>query len=107
MTQAHLDQFLADQLARYEEYRKRNGLTADIFNATFTAERGPKYARIVKSDTQRMVVCFINLETGDIHKAAGWKAPETKGKTKGVRGNFFTPDRGASCMTASSVAYLR
>lgn len=40
-------------------------------------------------ETESRVYVFIDLNTGAIHKAASYKAPETTGKTKGVRGNIF------------------
>jgi hypothetical protein len=51
-----------------------------------TVERGPKNARfVIESGGQRSVLLFVELETGNILKAAGWKAP-----AKGVRGNIAT-----------------
>lgn len=35
---------------------------------------------------------FIDLTNGNLHKAATYKAPETTGKTKGVRTNIFNAD---------------
>lgn len=53
---------------------------------------GAKYVRIVM-DTHpgqrygRSVHAFVDLATGDLYKAAGWKAP-----AKGARGNIATAD---------------
>jgi len=53
----------------------------------FSLAQGPKYARIVKSDTQvdgmgnRSIYAFVDAD-GNIFKAAGWNRP-----AKGVRGN--------------------
>lgn len=58
-------------------------------------EGGRKYQRVVVTqryennpngvlDGQSSVYCFIDLNTGDILKAAGWNSP-----AKGVRGNIF------------------
>ncbi len=62
---------------------------------TYTADAtGRKYIRIVHeyvmpgqqaSGRGRSVHCFIDAETGDLLKAAGWKAP-----AKGARGNLLT-----------------
>jgi hypothetical protein len=38
------------------------------------------------------VYVFIDLNNGNVHKAATYKAAETTGKTKGVRTNIFAPD---------------
>ncbi len=47
---------------------------------------GRKYKRIVtESHSQKSVWGFIEVETGDIYKAAGWKGP-----AKHVRGNIAT-----------------
>lgn len=50
-----------------------------------TMERGPKYTRVVDNTGGRSVLMFIENATGNILKAAGWKAP-----AKGVRGNIAT-----------------
>ena len=65
-----------------------------------TVEVGPKYVRIVRQEqhresavvTGRSVYCFINRETGDVLKAAGWKGP-----AKGVRGNLIAVDMFDGC----------
>lgn len=46
---------------------------------------GRKYAKIAltKPDGYRMVYCFVDIATGNILKAAGWKAPAV-----GIRGNI-------------------
>lgn len=38
-------------------------------------EEGKKYIRVVRSDPTRSVHSFVDKETGDVYKAAGWKAP--------------------------------
>lgn len=109
VTDTDLKAFCADQLGRHEAYRKRMGFQAPIHDEQFLATKGPKFARIVaqRTDDSRRVVCFINLENGDIHKADGWKKPCTTGATKGVRGNIFDGVRGAGCMTWHGTAYLK
>lgn len=42
-----------------------------------------------------------NLKAGDIHKAAGWKAP-----AKHARGSVFQDDFG-KCLTAHGIVYLK
>lgn len=37
--------------------------------------RGRKYVRIVRTDSGRSVICFVERSNGDIWKAASWKAP--------------------------------
>jgi hypothetical protein len=47
---------------------------------------GPKRVRIVMhTPNQRFVHAFVDLATGDLLKAAGWKAPAA-----GARGNIIT-----------------
>jgi hypothetical protein len=51
-----------------------------------TMEEGQKYVRIVKTaanGSSRSAFVFINKETGEIFKPAGWKAP-----AKHARGNI-------------------
>lgn len=65
--------------------------------------RGKRYLRIVRGDgVQRSVYCFVERDTGDIYKAAGWKAP-----AKGVRGSIFSEDRGQSICTPYGCGYRR
>ena len=56
---------------------------------TFEALVGRKNAKIVKVENGRAeyVHCFIDLATGDVLKAASWKAP-----AKHSRGNIFTDE---------------
>ena len=49
-------------------------------------------AKLIRSSR----LSFVNLENGDILKAASWKAP-----AKGVRGNVFDENEG--CVTAWDV----
>jgi len=68
-----------------------------------SVEFGPKYARIVRTDwgDQRSVYGFVEIATGAILKAAGWKAP-----AKHARGNLNDAEPLARC-GAYGVAYLR
>lgn len=51
---------------------------------TFTIEYAKRFAKIVrKSYGSTSVHCFVEISSGDIYKAATWKAP-----AKGVRGNI-------------------
>ena len=77
-------------------------------------ENGSKNARIVRREytvegekISGSVHCFIDRSTGDIKKAAGYKAPAPNG----VRGNIFTsPNMGIGIDNVVGVygcAYLR
>ena len=78
---------------------------------TFSVMLGKKFARIVRTDTsgdpksiwsgeQKSVHCFVNMETGDVLKAAGWKAP-----AKGARGNIFDANNGLGRMNEYGPEY--
>jgi hypothetical protein len=105
VTEADLAQFCEDQRARYWAWRasfKCPPLDGETVDHRFSI--GERYARIIRDEGKggRSVVCFIDLANGDILKGA-WKAPVARG----VRGNIFTADRGASCMDGTSPKYLR
>lgn len=52
----------------------------------FVVEEGRKYLKVVRvGKWQRSVHSFINKETGDLYKPAGWKAPVVD-----ARGNLYT-----------------
>ena len=57
-----------------------------------------KYVRVIKGGA---IYCFISLETGDIFKPAGYKAP-----AKGVRGNIFAEDNGVNCAGVYGISYM-
>ena len=63
---------------------------------------GRKYAKIVRANPQRSVYGFVNIETGEVLKAASWKAP-----AKWARGNINNPDKGMGCCGPYGIAYLR
>lgn len=62
-------------------------------------QMGRKYARVV---TDSSVHTFVNLENGDILKAASWKAPAPNG----VRGSIFAEDYGMSCVGPFGAIYV-
>lgn len=66
---------------------------------------GKRYVRVVKEDQHgrdRSVHCFVDMTTGDVLKAKGWKAP-----AKGPRGNIYSPLHGMEGMTVWGARYLR
>lgn len=66
-------------------------------------EEGPRYIRVVRTDgPQRGAHCFIDRTTGDILKAASWKAP-----AKHARGNLGDEKKGLGSMGPYGTAYLR
>jgi hypothetical protein len=74
----------------------------DASGLTFSVERGQKNVRVVRADPHRSVHCFVEIATGDVLKAAGWKAP-----AKGVRGNIYDDKGGLGRMGAYGPEYNR
>lgn len=69
-----------------EKFNKENAVKGARFTYTFEVEAGKKFDRIVQFQTwerdtvnnhkpQRSVHAFVERATGDLIKAAGWKAP--------------------------------
>jgi 23S rRNA A2030 N6-methylase RlmJ len=76
-----------------------------VVSPLIVTEEGPKKVRIIKQDkigNGRTVHTFIDKATGDILKAAGWKAPAPNGK----RGNIYDADF-SKCITQFGAEYLR
>ena len=76
-----IEEWTADQQKRIRaDHANSHGLSEIIL----TVEPGKKNARIVKNTFgQRCVWCFVEIGTGNILKAAGFKAP-----AKGRRGHI-------------------
>lgn len=57
--------------------------------ATRKVRFGRKYARVFmeRAEGSRSVYCFVDRKTGDVLKAASWKAP-----AKHARGNIYAAD---------------
>jgi len=75
---------------------------------TITVKFGRKYAKLIKESstgalgrTQKSVYGFVDAHTGDIYKAASWRAP-----AKHVRGSIFDPDGGIHATTPYGIKYL-
>jgi len=74
---------------------------------TILIKFGRKYAKIIKEQKgprgagQRSVYGFVDAHTGDIYKAATWKAP-----AKHIRGSIFADDGGMSSCTPYGIVYL-
>lgn len=77
----------------FEDHAKESGNLkygehgTDAYFKPVTLEVGSKNVRVVQHTGTESVYCFVNIETGDILKAAGYKAP-----AKGARGNIFNPE---------------
>ena len=82
--QTHLDAYA---VALTENYKSWSGFgpdrVFDVKDYSVTFETGKKYIRVVRNDRcSRSVLAFIEITSGDIYKAASWKAP-----AKNIRGN--------------------
>lgn len=84
---ARIDEFLDRLHDMYSAHYKTMGYTHSP-PPSFSLDYGNKYIRVVTNDgSQRSVYCFIDAKSGDILKAAGWKAP-----AKGARGSIWNDD---------------
>jgi hypothetical protein len=82
------------------------------YTVSISAEWGQKFVRIVRKDIHKSnnaptgqggsVYCFIQIDNGDILKAAGWKAP-----AKHARGNIMQPSFGVDQVGPYGPAYLK
>lgn len=78
---------------------------APVPTATAVVEGSRKYIRVSQYRPvtgQYAVYCFIDIETGNILKAAGWSGPELKNP----RGNI-ADDRPLAQLTAVGAQYLK
>jgi hypothetical protein len=64
---------------------------------TVSVEYGKKFARIVFSDSQRMVHSFVDTTTGNVLKAAGWTAPQKDKGGLAVRYSLTDTESKARC----------
>jgi len=100
---ARLEEFVAKLQSMIDEHQKSQG---QFYPGTkITVENGIKNVRIVRNgtdgNTSRSVWGFVEKETGNILKAAGWKAP-----AKHARGNIHDADMMKGC-TIWGPEYLR
>ncbi len=79
-----LEKFVASIQIEMDAYMAKHCPT--LPKVTITMERGSRYVRIVKGEgCHRSVHSFVDMKTGDILKAGGWKQPAKNG----VRGSIF------------------
>lgn len=100
-----LQGFLKAAQAKKDAYLK--GFESDSYKPepeTLLVAGGAKWIKIVaKRGVGSSVYCFVNAETGAIHKAASFKAPVTTNP----RSNLFDTDFGASGVDWCGAVYLR
>lgn len=83
----------------YKRWYESNGYTAPMSIPTFSYKMGKVNAKVIQTETFGSGECvhsFVKIETGDILKPAGWKAP-----AKGVRGSIYSPFNGAEAISPS------
>jgi hypothetical protein len=99
---------------KQDEYFKRNGFTHSPSDKV-EVRLGRRYAKIVKLDRTwdnnnepivpdskwGSVHTFVDINNGDILKAASYQAPAPNG----VRGNIFSDDYGASVVNEHGANY--
>lgn len=64
--------------ARAKEYFAEH--YPNLAPATHYTDGGRKYVRIVQDNGGRHVHCFVDVQTGSVYKAAGWKTPALNGE---------------------------
>ena len=106
-----VDNLLTNLNKASELYWKRQGFTFSKPPQYKVESEGKRFAKISVYEERNghfgvaRVWAFIDLNNGNIHKAASYKAAETTGKTKGVRGNIFAPNV-LDTVTLHGTAYL-
>ncbi len=90
---------------RTSYYEKNMPDLPEIHRGTIVPENtSGKYARLVQQGpSQRSAFGFVNMETGSIHKAAGWKGPEKKHE----RGNVHDAHGGLKMIGPYGPQYLK
>ena len=54
----------------------------------YVINKGRRFDKVIRVDSSKSVYCFIEKETGNIYKAAGWRAPYLNGNNP-IRGNIY------------------
>lgn len=100
ITPDQLESFRAKLQTHCQDLYSKMGFTLNP--PTIEVQPATKYARIVRSSPHASAYGFIEMETGNIYYAAGWKAPQ---KNK-VRGNILA-ENCLDCCAWSAVKTLR
>ena len=84
---------LRDMFA-HEEEKRTHKRGADVVGV----DMGRRFARVWNDNhSQRMVHAFVDMTTGDVIKAAGWKAPQKDRDGFAVRYRLADPADKARC----------
>jgi hypothetical protein len=92
-TRALLDEYVA----ALQEMLNKHAEGRPYLSQTVSVEVGRKFARVVLRGSQTMVHAFVDIETGDVIKAAGWKAPQKDKGGLAVRYRLADPADKARC----------
>lgn len=99
-----LQTFLSLWREKKEEYRKKH--LSNLPPSRFILHPGRRFVKVSETDhlsKQEFVVAFIEKSTGDIYKAASWRAP-----AKHARGNIFSEENGQEAISPNlSINYLK
>ena len=89
---------------RHQRYFEENYPSLEL--PTVEVSNGRKYARLFvnRGNDSKSVWAFVNRETGEIFKPAGWSAP-----AKHARGNVFSEQGGMEAVTPGMpfIKYLK
>lgn len=97
-----LNQFMDYVKAMRAEYYAKN--FPNLKQEGLKYQVGKKNVKLIltnENGENRSVYAFIDIETGDIFKAASWAAP-----AKHARGNVYNPES-FNCATPFGIVYLR
>jgi hypothetical protein len=94
--QAKLGQFVDGCNAIIARYYAEHGYAKTV---NLQVHDMRKYTKLISDDS---AYCFVEKETGDVFKAAGFKTP-----AKHARGNIYDEHNGLSMMGPHGPAYLR
>jgi hypothetical protein len=86
----------------YADHCFRNGYS-NYDQCEFSYTVGKRYAKVIRSDPHTSVFAFVDMDNGDIFKAASWNAP-----AKHARGNINHADTEYDgCVMPYGIVYLR
>lgn len=88
------------QTMRRDYYNKQYPkiMMMDPAAADVLVKFGQKYAKLIVKGS---VFCFVDMASGNVLKAAGWKAP-----AKGVRGNINDASDGMNAVNVYGANYI-
>lgn len=90
-----IEKFVSEWQAKYDDYMQRNFPRNP--NPRIETKEGHRYTKVVREGS---VIGFIDNTTGDIYKAAGWKAP-----AKHSRGNVNSKQNGMEAIDTRNGTY--